>query len=361
MIRKFLQIEAASGIILAACTVLALTIANGPLNEGYMHWLHAPALGLSIHNWINDGLMAIFFFSVGMEIKRELLEGELSSVPKAALPILAALGGMILPALIYRCFNPSAPTAHGWGIPMATDIAFAVGVLSLFGRRVPLALKVFLLALAIADDLGAVLVIAVFYTERIFPLYLAGAAVIFGGVAYGWRRGWALVQIPLAIAAWYCFLRSGVHATIAGVILGLLVPLQPLHAVVRALHPYVNFLIMPIFALANAGVSLHGIELSHPVTLGIICGLAAGKPIGIFLFSLLGVLTRVAELPRGVSWGQIFAVGIIGGIGFTMALFISGLALPEEMQMYAKTGILGASLLTAGVGALALAISLRRA
>jgi NhaA family Na+:H+ antiporter len=255
---------------------------------------------------------------------------------------------------------------------MATVIAFAGGVQSVFGRRVPLALKVFLLALAIADDLGAVLVIAIFYTHKIYPVYLFSAAAVFGLMLLIRRLGVRayLAYIPFGALAWLCFLLSGVHATIAGVVLGLLTPLRlsdgssPLHFLVKRLNPYVNFLIMPVFALANAGVRWQGQDLlnvvSHPVSLGIALGLFLGKPIGIVLFSLAGVIAKIAELPRGVRWGQLTGVALLGGIGFTMALFIAGLALPEGLESYAKVGILGGSLLAAAAGGAVLALTLKR-
>ncbi|MGE3262856.1 MAG: Na+/H+ antiporter NhaA [Bacteriovoracia bacterium] len=366
-LQKFLHLEAASGILLAACTLVALVIANSPLNETYTHALNFTFFSLTLHHWINDGLMAIFFFVVGMEIKHELVVGELSTPKKAGLPILAAIGGMLFPAAIYHFFNLSGPAAHGWGIPMATDIAFAVSLLSVFGKRVPFSLKVFLLALAIVDDLGAVLVIAFFYTQKIAFLYLLAAAGVFLLIylARIFRFRCYATYIALGTAAWFFFLRSGVHATVAGVILGFLTPLgirndegrieSPLNDLVELLHPFVNFLIMPIFALANAGVDLRGNNfgelIAHPVSLGIGFGLIFGKPIGIVLLSWLGTLLKIAELPKGLRWSQIAGVGLVGGIGFTMALFIGGLALPAELEMVSKAGILVGSSVAALAGA----------
>jgi NhaA family Na+:H+ antiporter len=368
-IEHFLALESASGILLAAFTVIALFIANSGLNNAYQSLLHTMIFGLSLQHWINDGLMAIFFFVVGMEIKRELVSGELASVKKAALPIAAALGGMIGPALIYFSFNPSGAALSGWGIPMATDIAFAVGVLSFF--RVPLSLKVFLLALAIVDDLGAVLVIALFYTKDIAAWYLVASALVilitlacrFWGV-----RAYAF-YILLGVAAWFCVLKSGVHATVAGVIMGLITPLRlpesdhsPLEELVTKLHPWMSFAIMPIFAIANAGVSLVGADssiLSNPILQGVSLGLFFGKPAGILLACFLTVKLGLAQLPSGVAWGKLSAVAFLGGIGFTMALFISNLALPLEFEIYSKSGILLGSVASAIVGALLLKLALR--
>ena len=372
-IQKFLALESASSILLALATLLALFLANSSLHEAYEQVLRFSLYGLTVHHWINDGLMTIFFFVVGMEIKNELAVGELSSTRKAALPMVAALGGMVVPALVYVIFNTRGSELRGWGIPMATDIAFAVGVLSLFGKRVPLALKVFLLALAIVDDLGAVLVIALFYTQEISGLFLAGSASIFILVTLArlWGVRSTLPYWVLGSLAWYCCLRSGVHATVAGVILGFLTPVSlgersgkvrsPLRDLVHTLHPAVNFGIMPIFALANAGVDLRSLglaDLLHPVSTGVGLGLFLGKPIGIALFSFLATAFGLGELPKGVRWTQLLGVGALGGIGFTMALFISSLALPPEMEIYSKAGILGGSILAALVGALVLSFAL---
>ncbi|MCO5143848.1 MAG: Na+/H+ antiporter NhaA, partial [Oligoflexia bacterium] len=269
-LESFVKTEASSGIILAICTIIALVLANSPVSEQYHSFLHIKILGLSIHHWINDGLMALFFFVVGMEIKRELLIGELSTPKQAALPIVAAIGGMVGPALIYYILNPEYPNVKGWGIPMATDIAFAVGVLSFFGKRVPFPLKIFLLALAIVDDLGAVLVIAFFYSKGISGPYLGFAALAIGAMVLIKRvgiRNYAVYWVIGAIV-WFMVLKSGVHATIAGVLIGLLTPLEyprekgsketysPLQDMIHHLHPYVSYGIMPIFALSNAGVTL---------------------------------------------------------------------------------------------------------
>lgn len=376
-IEKFLKTESAAGFILAACAVLAMTIANSSLSTKYFQLLHFSIFGLSVQHWINDGLMAIFFFVIGMEIKKEIIIGELSTLKKAALPIAAAIGGMIFPAFIYFYFNPENPDLRGWGIPMATDIAFALGVLVLFGKRVPLSLKIFLLALAIVDDLGAILVIAFFYTKeiRIQGLGLAGLGLglmlfirNFGIRSYS-------VYLILGVATWLGVLFSGVHATVAGVIIGILTPLSfprakgspaeysPLDELVHRLHPWVSFAIMPIFALANAGLSIRELDLSQiiysPIFQGVTLGLIIGKPMGIVLFSAVAVLLGLAELPSGLRWKHIVGVSFLGGIGFTMALFISNLALMPEQEVYSKVGILGGSLIAAVFGGILLLIAFK--
>ncbi len=422
-IQRFMELETAGGLLLVLITIVAMVWANSPWGAAYEHFFHTPIaisigsfhLEHSLLHWINDALMAIFFFVVGLEIKREMVTGELSSWKKSSLPIFAALGGMIAPALIYYSFNPEGPTSAGWGIPMATDIAFAVGVLTLLGNRVPFALKIFLLALAIADDLGAVLVIALFYTSNLSVPHLIAA---FGGVLLiltfrgigVWRKG------PYYLAGaflWLMVLKSGVHATIAGVLLGFLTPAYPLisrkkmfddlgtlfdkvkaavkpvltskndeqnepldhdtkaivddikyvahecepplDSIVYNLHPWVTFAIMPLFALGNAGVVLQGVAFSDifasPVSLGIGLGLLLGKPIGIMFFSFLAVKLGVSSLPKGITWMHYLGVSCLAGIGFTMALFVSNLALGgTEVETFSKLGILTGSLISAVVG-----------
>lgn len=367
-ILKFLKAEAASSVILFSCAILAMILANfGPTSAAYFQVLEAHVLGLTIHHWINDGLMAVFFFVVGMEIKREIVAGELSGWRQAALPCSAAIGGMIVPALFYVLFNSTPELAKGWAIPMATDIAFAVGVLSLVGRRVPTSLKIFLLALAIVDDLGAVAVIAAFFTNEIrgTGLVLTGVAVL--GVLAGRRFRVAQYGFYLGtgILLWVGVLYSGIHATIAGVILGFLTPYRftprvgadaysPLEDLVHRLHPYVTFGIMPIFALANAGVKFGDSDLSsmllNEVSLGVGLGLFLGKPIGIMAASFLAVFFGVARLPEGVGWRNLFGVACLAGIGFTMSIFIASLSLPAASIDFAKFAILGASALSALVG-----------
>lgn len=373
-IEVFLQLEAASGIILLICTVVALAIANSPLLSVYHGVLHFHFAGLSIHEWINDGLMTIFFFVVGMEIKREMVKGELATAKKAALPLAAAFGGMVVPAIVYYTFNPIYPDIKGWGIPMATDIAFAVGVLTLFGKRVPFSLKIFLLALAIVDDLGAVLVIAFFYTKTISGMALGIAAILFFSVVLLQKAGIQskLYYLLVGALAWLAILKSGVHATIAGVIIGFLTPVKPfaeeqkapLDELVTMLHPWVSYFIMPIFALSNAGVALVGADvgalMSTGIFKGVFGGLLFGKPIGIFVAAWLAVKLKIASLPSGVTWPQIFGLGILGGIGFTMALFIGGLALYPEQVDTAKLGILMASLCASLAGLLVMHLALHK-
>lgn len=377
-LERFIETESASGIVLAVCTVLAMLIANSKFSIVYSEFFEYKLLGLDIHHWINDGLMTIFFFVVGMEIKREIVAGELSTLRKAALPIAAALGGMIVPALIYLFFNRDSGAAHGWAIPMATDIAFALGVLTLFGARVPLALKIFLLALAIVDDLGAVVVIAFFYTDEIRAAGLAilAAALISMFFAKHLRIKSYFLYATLGAIAWGGTLYSGVHATIAGVLIGLMTPyifhtdpkghnnFSPLNELIHKLHPWVSFGIMPVFALANAGVSLQGANFgkiaSDPIFSGVWLGLLVGKPIGILIFSFIPVSIGLAVLPKDLRWKHIVGVSILAGIGFTMALFISALSLDMEHAIYAKTGILAGSLIAGILGFIWLSFALRK-
>lgn len=373
-IKQFLELEAASGLVLLAAALFAFAWANTETRAIYFQLVHWPVLGGTLAHWINDALMVLFFFVVGMEIKRELAVGELSSREKALLPVLGACGGALVPALIYLFLNPGGEAHAGWGIPMATDIAFAVGVLSLFGNRIPAPLKIFLLALAIVDDLIAILVIAFFYTANLSWLWLGIACAVFGLIHLLQRLGVRpyAVYVLCGIAAWFAIFQSGVHATIAGVVLGLLTPLRipgraPLDELVHFLHPWVSFGIMPLFAFFNAGVDMSGVDgfssLAHPVFYGIFFGLLIGKPLGIVGIAWLSTALGAARLPNGVSWRQMLTVGFLGGVGFTMALFVQELALrTESLHVFAKTGILLASLASAGVGALwTLATSRRRA
>ncbi len=413
--QDFAAKASSGGVLLIIATVVALVWANSPLGASYgALWETKLTVGLGefslskdLTHWINDGLMAVFFLVVGLEIKREVLVGELSSVRSAALPVAAAVGGAVVPALIYAAFNAGTEGAAGWGIPMATDIAFALGVLALLGERVPLALKVFLTALAIADDIMAVLVIAFFYTSEIswnalgvgglFLLALVAANLI--GV------GRTLVYAVLGIGLWLCFLLSGVHATVAGILLAFTVPASsfidpgaflergryvldrfeqagekgehvltnderqaalhalnratyklepPLHELEHRLHPWVVFAIMPLFALANAGVELGGGiagALTDPVSLGIVAGLILGKQLGVTLFAWLAVRTGLSELPRGVGWRHVYGAGWLAGIGFTMSLFITDLAFSDDALVdSAKLGILAASVIAGLAG-----------
>jgi len=370
MTKAFLDSEAAGGLILMAAAAVALIVANSPLSHSYFESLHHYIGGLSLLHWINDALMALFFLMVGLEIKREVLTGELSTWPKRALPGLAALGGVIVPAAIYLFFNRTSPeTLRGWAIPTATDIAFALGVLALLGSRVPMGLKIFLTALAIIDDLAAVLIIALFYTAHLSLVMLAGAAacviVLFILNRLHVKALWLYLLIGAVL--WVFVFKSGIHATLAGVALALFIPLHthkkdgnddhasPLVRLEHALHRPVAFLIVPIFGFANAGVSLAGFSpnlLLEPVPLGVALGLFLGKQLGVFTASFIAIKMRIAALPEGASWGQLYAVSILTGIGFTMSLFIGLLAFPThpEAQDAVKIGVLAGSVLAGVIG-----------
>jgi NhaA family Na+:H+ antiporter len=396
--------QLAGSVLLMGAAVVGVAWAGSPWGDVYHHWLETPLrlafgpfeLEKTLHHWVNDGIMTLFFFLVGLEIKREVLSGELSTMRKAALPAIAALGGMVVPAALYVAFNPEGPARAGWGIPMATDIAFALGVLALLGDRVPVGLKVFLTALAIVDDIGAVLVIAIFYTEG---LSVASVGIGLGVFALAvvanllHVRNW-LVYFVLGVFVWLAFLQSGVHATIAALLMAFAIPDRtrltdvelterlrekvsdlervlrevdrhararveqgieqileaagsPLQRLEHALHPVVALFVLPLFALANAGVTPGGeigAALTDPVTLGVASGLFFGKPIGVFLFTWAAVTTGLADLPERVSWRHVFGVAAMAGIGFTMSLFIAGLAFPDAGKLdAAKLGILAAS------------------
>lgn len=374
---QFLQHEAAGGVILCVAAILALIVANSPMASTYDHLLHLPVtLGIAplsltktLLHWINDGLMAIFFFLVGLEIKREMMVGALNSIKTAALPAITALGGMIVPAAIYAWINWGDQLAmRGWAIPTATDIAFAVGVLAVLGSRVPASLKIFLLALAIIDDLGAIIVIAVFYTANLSLSALGFAALgTLGLVALNRMhvaRIWPYIIVGLVV--WLAVLKSGVHATLAGVITALSIPLAagrhgqegPLEKLEHAIGPWVSFAILPIFAFANAGVSLKGLslaDLAAPIPLGIALGLILGKPIGIYLFGRAAIASGLAAMPDGATRMQLFGVSVLAGIGFTMSLFIGILAFPDPaMAAYVRLGVLSGSLVAAVAGYLIL-------
>lgn len=374
--RAFFQSSSSGGILLLLCVLVSLIIANSTAAVDFNDFLNREIgfatenlhLKYSISLWINDGLMAVFFLLVGLEIKREIIEGELSSLKQASLPVLAAIGGVIVPALLYTAFNAEQPTAQGWGIPMATDIAFALGILSLLGNKVPTGLKVFLAALAIVDDLMAILVIAIFYSSALHYEYLLYAAGIFALLIAFNRFGVKNILaylIPGAVM-WYFIHHSGIHATIAGVLTALTLPTtkddseSPLEKLEHILTKPVNFLIMPIFAIANTNITFQEgmIEgLTGNVGLGIMLGLFLGKPVGIFLLSWLSVKLKVAELPEGTRWPQILGVGILGGIGFTMSIFIALLSFKtHELQAEAKFAILVASVLSGICGFLLLSI-----
>ncbi|GGE51199.1 Na(+)/H(+) antiporter NhaA 1 [Agaricicola taiwanensis] len=369
-IRRFIASEATGGIVLMVVAVLALLVANSPLSDAYFAGLHVYVGGLSVLHWINDGLMAVFFLMVGLEIKREALTGQLATWPQRVLPGLAALGGMVAPALAYLIFNAGSPeTLRGWAIPAATDIAFALGVLSLLGSRVPLSLKIFLTALAVIDDLGAVVIIALFYTANLNVLALGGAIAVTAVLILMNRRGFHNLApyLLLGLVLWFLVLMSGIHATLAGVVLALTIPLavdprlgdSSLIRLEHAIHPWVAFLIVPIFGFANAGVSFAGFTpsvLLQPVPLGIAAGLFLGKQVGIFTVAVLSIRLGLARLPEGASWRQVYGVALLCGIGFTMSLFIGLLAFPASpgLQDEVKIGVMMGSLLSGVVGALVL-------
>lgn len=364
---SFINHPAAGGILLLSMVVISLVIANSPLATSFQAILNSHTgfyIGrlefiYPLINWINDGLMAIFFFMAGLEIKREIAEGQLSEFQKASLPVFCAIGGMLVPAGIYFLFNHSAPTANGWGIPMATDIAFAVAILNALRKLIPPALKVFLTALAIADDLGAIIVVAVFYTQNIEFTYLLYAMVVFGMLLvfnyFELKNIWAYV-IP-GIVMWYFIHHSGIHATVAGVLTAMAVPVRNKKGEEVAahfehkLHNAVNFIILPLFALANTNITfkaemLHGIV--SPLGLGIVAGLVLGKPIGIISMAYVAVKTRLGKLPQQIKWPHIAGMGLLAGIGFTMSIFISLLSFSDELlQTEAKFAVLLASVLAA--------------
>ncbi|MDM5086301.1 Na+/H+ antiporter NhaA [Aeromonas rivipollensis] len=379
--KRFLKLESASGIILILAALVAIGLANSALAEHYQSFLNTQVqvriAALDINKplllWINDGFMAIFFLLVGLEVKREMLEGALSSRVQATFPAIAAVGGMLAPALIYAFFNyEDEVTRAGWAIPAATDIAFALGVMALLGKRVPTSLKVFLLALAIMDDLGVIIIIALFYTQQLSLTALAVGILATLTLLWMNRRGEDRIGLYMLVGLvlWVAVLKSGVHATLAGVIVGFMIPISgkryasPLKHLEHVLHPWSAYLILPLFAFANAGVSLDGIQLSDllsPVPMGIILGLFIGKPLGIFTISWLSVKLGIAQLPNGVNFKQIFAVSILCGIGFTMSMFIASLAFEHgglDYGSYSRLGILVGSTLAAVIGFIALRISL---
>ncbi|MEN5085502.1 Na+/H+ antiporter NhaA [Sphingobacterium faecium] len=373
--KQFLQSSNIGGILLFICVIVSLIVANTPLATSFSNLLNTTIgfetenihLNYSILLWINDGLMAIFFLLVGLEIKRELVEGELSSPKKALLPILAAVGGAILPALIYLFINKGLPTEHGWGIPMATDIAFALAVITLLGNRVPASLKIFLAALAIVDDLLAILVIALFYSGDLHYNYLFIALGIFAfllGLNYfGVKKIWAYL-IP-GVFIWYFIHHSGIHATIAGVLVALTLPTNatddesPLEKLEHILTSPVNFIIIPLFAIANTNITIHSEMVGGLTTalgIGIIGGLLVGKSIGILGISFIATKLKLCTLPEGANWKHIFGVGLLGGIGFTMSIFVSILAFTDPMLIEeAKFAVLIGSLLSGAIGYLFLA------
>jgi len=415
--QRFFRKQVASSVLLLAATVLALIWANSNISETYHSFWHTKIsldfgefhISKSLVHWINDGLMALFFFTVGLEIKRELLVGELASPKKALLPVIAALGGMLVPGLIYIAFNLGSSNLDGWGIPMATDIAFALGAVAIFGHKLPVNLRIFLAAFAIADDLGAVLVIAIFYTKEIVWFYVFVCVMLTFCLAMAnllWIRR-TLVYAALGLAIWFFVLGSGIHPTVAGVVVSLFIPARgrydtdrflqnvdqimakfkcedqscgysillnqehmhavqalelachdvetPLQRLMHVLHPWVAFTILPFFALSNTGLNFHGVNFSevavHTVSLGIFFGLVFGKPLGVMLFSFIAVKSGMGSLPKDVRWSHILGSAMLGGIGFTMSLFIADLSFSSvAMLNYAKMAILSASVLSAIIG-----------
>ncbi|EOY4608939.1 Na+/H+ antiporter NhaA [Vibrio cholerae] len=374
MIRDFFKMESAGGILLVIAAAIAMVIANSAMGEGYQAFLHTYVFGMSVSHWINDGLMAVFFLLIGLEVKRELLEGALKSRETAIFPAIAAVGGMMAPALIYVAFNFNDPAAiQGWAIPAATDIAFALGIMALLGKRVPVSLKVFLLALAIIDDLGVVVIIALFYSSDLSTIALTIGFIMTGVLFMLNAKHVTKLSIYLVagLILWIAVLKSGVHATLAGVVIGFAIPLKgnkgehsPLKHLEHALHPYVAFAILPVFAFANAGISLQGVSLAgltSMLPLGVALGLFLGKPLGIFSFSWAAVKLGVAKLPEGINFKHIFAVSVLCGIGFTMSIFISSLAFGqanEAYDTYARLGILMGSTTAALLGYSLLRLSL---
>lgn len=373
ILKKLLNNDKVPGILLILCTVFSLLVANSGWGEGYHHfWMTALPLG-PLEFWINDGLMAVFFLFVGLELKKEIHSGELSNMRAALLPIFAAVGGVLLPAVIYMYYNHDTPTAHGWGIPMATDIAFALGILSLLGSRVPLGMKVFLTALAVIDDLMAILVIGFFYTSDFDGLQLLISIVLLGVLYALGKKGFngLWLYLLLGAAAWYFMLQSGVHATIAGVLLAFTIPYNTISPekslsdqLEHALAKPVSFFILPLFALANTAIEIDSdaVEgLTHANAMGIYGGLILGKPLGITLFSFLAVSMGWCMLPSQMDWKRMFAVACLGGIGFTMSIFITNLAFNvTEYIVISKMAILISSTVAALLGFVLLKITLRK-
>jgi len=387
-IRNFLQMESAGGLVLMAGAALALVAANSPLADYYDLFIETPVevrigrleIAKPLLLWVNDGLMAVFFFLVGLEVKREILEGELSRPSNVLLPALAAVGGIVAPVGLYVLFNYGDPVGmNGWAIPAATDIAFALGILMILGKRVPLSLKVFLVSLAIFDDLGAIVIIALFYSGNLSTSALVVASVCLLILGYmNWRHVSAVpAYVLVGVVMWVAVLKSGVHATLAGVVLAMFIPMRskeepersPLRELEHDLHTVIAFGVLPLFAFVNAGISFAGMsfaDLLHPVSLGIAAGLFAGKQLGVFLFCLVAVKAGLAKLPAGASWGSLYGVAILSGVGFTMSLFIDSLAfqnLPADavFDFDARLGILLGSLASGVLGYIVLDRTLPKA
>jgi len=387
-LNEFLHLESAGGFLLMAAASLAILVANSPLDHFYHAFLESPVeirvgpleLAKPLLLWVNDGLMAVFFFLVGLEVKREILEGHLSTLRQASLPAFGAVGGMVAPALIYWFFNASDPVAvRGWAIPAATDIAFALGVLTLLGSRVPPAIKAFLLSVAIFDDLGAIVVIAIYYTDQLSNFALVASGVLIAGLALlNYSRVYRVeIYWMFGIALWIAVLKTGVHATLAGVVVAAFIPLHPkasprnryeqspLRYIEQRLHPWVAFAILPIFAFTNAGVPLAGVsfaDLLNPIPLGILAGLVVGKQVGVFSACWIATRMGLASLPTGTTWAQIYATSILCGIGFTMSLFIASLAFKGGTAYpgLERLGILAGSLLAGVWGYFALRAATRK-
>jgi len=368
----FFESEKAGGFILISCTVVSLMVANSPLQLPYIHLWHYNAANQPLEYWINDGLMAIFFLLIGLELEREIYVGELSAIQNAALPVIAAIGGILVPAAIHLLFNYNTPTRAGAGIPMATDIAFAIGILSIMGNRVPASLKVFLIALAVIDDLGAIITIAVFYSKTIAFINLAIAISIFI-VLLVLNRLKVHNLIPYiigGIAMWYFMLHSGIHATVTGILLAFVVPFgnggkqSPSYILQHFLHRPVSFFILPVFALANTAIAINTDWLKHittPNNIGIFVGLTIGKPLGIVAFSFIAVLFGWATLPRAIRWKHIIGIGLLGGIGFTMSIFITLLAFEGHALIdESKITVMFSSLIAAILGLTWLSITLKK-
>lgn len=371
--RDFFENEKSSGLVLIFFTVISLIVTNSSVGESYLaFWHHSEFGGMNLEHWINDGLMAVFFLLIGLELKREITVGELSNIKNALLPLASALGGMLVPAGIYLIFNFGTKTQSGSGIPMATDIAFALGALALLGNKVPLSIKVFLTALAVIDDLGAIIVIALFYSKGIVGGYLLGSLGIFGGllILNKLKVNNLIIYLIGGVGMWYCMFHSGIHATITGVLLAFAIPSNdvikksPAAILQKALHFPVPFIILPIFALANTAIimgSNWGDVFGHNYSIGIILGLVIGKPLGITLFTFLSVKLKICTLPSGVKWNEIFGVGILAGIGFTMSIFVTLLAFDDIMvQNNAKLIILFSSLIAGTIGYIWLNIAFKK-
>ncbi len=372
LFNDFFKSEQAGGILLIFCAIISLVLTNSPFGESYQHLWHLPVAGHSTEHWINDGLMAVFFLLIGLELEREIYLGELSSVKQAVLPVVAAVGGMVVPAGLYLLFNFGLPTQRGSGIPMATDIAFAIGILSLLGNRVPMSLKVLLTALAVIDDLGAIIVIAVFYTDSIaFTNLSISLGVLVFLYVLGRAKVYSLIPYCIGgVVAWYFMLQSGVHATISGVLLAFAIPFggdnekSTSNRLQHFLHKPVAFIILPLFALANTSIIIESDwaqGLTKPESIGIFVGLVAGKPLGIFLFSFLAVTLGLCVMPEEIKWKHIFGIGFLGGIGCTMSIFITLLAYSDpDLITESKIAVLVSSLISGVLGYLWLRLALDR-